>query len=189
VPKEELFIFQADLPGSFGGRPKTAAGTRGSRHRILRFARCRCRDEENEKWEVRVVDSSNFKASTTAMALVTVHPGGGRECIGIQTRTNGSFYISGKGRNDRRDTGNKARTMDFHRETLDTSRRPLLQYIDNTGDTDLVFWRCSERSIGFRTFPFPNGWLILRGSGHGAPAIDKAPMTRFPKTVGVVMPL
>ena len=29
--------------------------------------------------EVRIVDTSNFKVSTTAMALVTVHPGGLRE--------------------------------------------------------------------------------------------------------------
>src|SRR2546421_1611595 len=29
--------------------------------------------------EVRIVDSSNFKISTTTMAMVTVHPGGLRE--------------------------------------------------------------------------------------------------------------
>jgi hypothetical protein len=31
---------------------------------------------QTKSGEVRIVDSGNFKVSTTAMALVTVHPGG-----------------------------------------------------------------------------------------------------------------
>jgi len=48
--------------------------------------------------EVRIVDSSKFKISTTvAMAMVTVRPGGLRELHWHQNADEWQYYISGKG--------------------------------------------------------------------------------------------
>jgi oxalate decarboxylase len=80
VPKEELFIFQADLPASLEADQKAAAGTRGRSPQNLVFRTMEMPPTLKTKGgDVRIVDSSNFKVSTTAMALVTVHPGGLRE--------------------------------------------------------------------------------------------------------------
>src|SRR5437879_9029308 len=89
--------------------------------------------------DVRIVDSSNFKVSTTAMALVTVHPGGLRELHWHPNADEWQYYISGKGRMTVVATGNKARTMDFQARDVGYVQKTLLHYIENTGDTDLVF--------------------------------------------------
>src|SRR4026209_1462529 len=77
VPKQELFIFQADVPGSVEANQKAAAGTRGKSPQNFAFRTMQMPPTLKTKGgEVRIVDSGNFKVSTTAMALVTVHPGG-----------------------------------------------------------------------------------------------------------------
>ena len=64
--------------------------------------------------EVRIVDSSKFKISTTiAMAMVTVHPGGIRELHWHPNADEWQYFISGKGRKTVFATGGRARTMDF----------------------------------------------------------------------------
>src|SRR5207253_11090384 len=77
VPKEELFIFQADLPGSLAVDQKVAAGARGKSPQNLVFRTMEMPLTLKSKGgDVRIVESSHFIVSTTAMALVTVHPGG-----------------------------------------------------------------------------------------------------------------
>src|SRR5713101_7730125 len=99
VPIEELFIFQTDVPGSLEADQKAAAGTRGRSPQNLAFRTMRMAPTMKTKGgEVRIVDSSNFKASTTAMALVTVHPGGLRELHWHPNADEWQYYISGKGR-------------------------------------------------------------------------------------------
>jgi len=80
VPKQELFIFQADVPGSVETDQKAAAGTRGRSPQNFAFRTMQMPPTlKTKSGEVRIVDTSNFKVSTTAMALVTVHPAGLRE--------------------------------------------------------------------------------------------------------------
>ena len=80
VPKQELFIFQADVPGSVEADQNAAAGTRGRSPQNFAFRTMQMPPTlKTKSGEVRIVDTSNFKVSTTAMALVTVHPGGLRE--------------------------------------------------------------------------------------------------------------
>ena len=70
VPKQELFIFQADVPGSLETDQKVAAGTRGRSPQNFAFRTTEMPPTKKTKGgEVRIVDSSNFKVSTTAMAL------------------------------------------------------------------------------------------------------------------------
>jgi oxalate decarboxylase len=89
---------------------------------------------------VRIVDSSLFKASKAiAMAMVTVHPGGLRELHWHPNADEWQYYISGKGRMTVVATGNKARTLDFQAGDVGYVEKALLHYVENTGDTDLVF--------------------------------------------------
>jgi len=79
LPKTELFIFQTDVPGRLEEDQKTAAGTLGRSPRDFAFRTDEMKPTRQTKGgEVRIVDSRNFKVSTTAMAMVTVHPGGMR---------------------------------------------------------------------------------------------------------------
>ena len=162
VPKQELFIFQADVPGSVEADQNAAAGTRGRSPLNFAFRTMQMPPTlKTKSGEVRIVDSSNFKVSTTAMALVIVHPGGLRELHWHPNADEWQFYISGKGRQTVVDTGNKARTMDFQRETSDTSRKRYSITSRTQAIPTWCSWKCSERSIVFRTSLSRSGWRIL----------------------------
>jgi len=97
VPREELFIFQTGVPGGLEADQKAAAGVRGKSPKGFAFRTMEMPPTKQTKGgEVRVVDSSNFKVSTTAMAMVTVHPGGYENCIGIRMQTSGSISSVGR---------------------------------------------------------------------------------------------
>jgi len=173
VPKEELFIFQADVPQNLVFRTMEMPPTK-----------------KTKGGEVRVVDSGNFKVSTTAMALVTVHPGGLRELHWHPNADEWQYYIGGKGRMTVVDTGNKARTMDFQEGDVGYVQKTLLHYVENTGDTDLVFLEMFGKVNRFQDLSFSE-WLA-----HTPPEavmahlrIDKGTYDAIPKNGGVVMPL
>src|SRR5205807_3464551 len=148
VPKQELFIFQTDVPGPLEADQKAAAGTRGRSPQNLLFRTMEMPPTLKTKGgDVRIVDSSNFKVSTTAMALVTVHPGGLRALHWHPNADEWQYYISGKGRMTVVATGNKARTMDFQAGDVGYVQKTLLHYVENTGDRDLVFLEMFKSSF------------------------------------------
>lgn len=77
MPKQELFIFQAAVPGALGADKQAAAGSLGASPHDFSFRTQEMQPTKVTKGgEVRIIDSSTFKASTTiAAAIVTVHPG------------------------------------------------------------------------------------------------------------------
>jgi oxalate decarboxylase len=90
--------------------------------------------------EVRVVDSRNFSASKNiAAGLVTVRPGGLRELHWHPNAAEWQFYLAGKARMTVFRPGGQARTMDFNAN--DVGYVPIMagHYIENTGNTDLIF--------------------------------------------------
>ena len=191
VPKQELFIFQTDVPGSLEADQKAAAGTRGKSPQNFAFRTMEMPPTLQTKGgEVRIVDSKKFKASTTvAMAMVTVHPGGMRELHWHPNGDEWQYYIAGKGRMTVVDTSNKARTMDFQEGDVGYVENTLLHYIDNTGDTDLIFLEMFKSSY-YQDFSFSE-WLA-----HTPPElvmahlkIDKATYDAIPKNGAVVTPL
>src|SRR5882762_318751 len=114
VPKQELFIFQTDVPGGLDADQKAAAGALGKSPKDFAFRTMEMPPTKQTKGgNVRIVDSSNFKVSTTAMAMVTVHPGRMRELHWHPNADEWQYYIAGKGRMTVVATSNKARTMDF----------------------------------------------------------------------------
>jgi oxalate decarboxylase len=191
VPKQELFIFQTDVPGGLDADQKAAAGALGKSPKDFAFRTMQIPPTKQTKsGEVRIVDSSNFKVSTTAMAMVTVHPGGLRELHWHPNADEWQYYINGKGRMTVVATGNKARTMDFQAGDVGYVQKTLLHYIENTGDTDLVFLEMFGKVDRYREFSFSE-WLA-----HTPPElvmahlkIDKATYDAIPKMGGVVMPL
>jgi oxalate decarboxylase len=190
LPKQELFIFQADLPARLEDDQKTAAGALGKSSRDFAFRTDAMKPTKQTKGgEVRIVDSRNFKVTTTTMAMVTVHPGGMRELHWHPNADEWQYFIAGKGRMTVVATGNRARTMDFQAGDVGYVQKTLLHYIENTGDTDLVFLEMFKADR-FEEFSFSE-WLA-----HTPPElvmahlkIDKATYDAIPKGGGVIMPL
>jgi oxalate decarboxylase len=141
LPKQELFILQTSVPGALEADQKAAAGAHGKSAQDFAFRTMEMPPTKRTKGgEVRIVDSSTFKASTNvAMAMVTLHPGGLRELHWHPNADEWQYYIVGKGRMTVVATGNRARTMDFQAGDVGYVEKTLLHYIENTGDTDLVF--------------------------------------------------
>jgi oxalate decarboxylase len=141
LPKEELFIFQAEPPGPLAADLRAAAGSLGSSPNEFVFrADQPAITKETAGGHVRIVDSSKFKISTTvAMALVTVHPGGMRELHWHPNADEWQYYIAGKGRMTVFATAGRARTLDFETGDVGYVQRTLPHYIENTGTTDLKF--------------------------------------------------
>jgi oxalate decarboxylase len=149
LPKQELFIFQAAVPGPLEADQKAAAGGLGKSPRDFAFRTMEMPPTKRTKGgEVRIVDSSKFKVSTTvAMAMVTLRPRGLRELHWHPNADEWQYYISGKGRMTVVSTGNRARTMDFQSGDVGYVEKSLLHYIENTGDTDLIFLEMFKSSF------------------------------------------
>ena len=190
LPKQELFIFQAAVPGPLEADQKAAAGALGKSLRDFAFRTMEMPPTKRTKGgEVRIVDSSTFKVATTvAMAMVTVHPGGLRELHWHPNADEWQYYISGKGRMTVVATGNRARTMDVQAGDVGYVEKTLLHYIENTGDTDLIFLEMFKSS--FYQDVSLSEWL-----SHTPPElvmahlnIDKASLDAIPRDELVIVP-
>jgi len=122
---------------------KAAAGALGNSPTICFRIDGNARPTKRTKGgEVRIVDSSTFKASTNvAMAMVTVHI---RRAAGTawapQTTTSG-VLTCGQGKNDR----GCRREQGSHHVYLSGGRRRVrgknpVALLENNGDTDLISW-------------------------------------------------
>jgi oxalate decarboxylase len=190
LPGKELFIFQAEVPGPLAADRKAAAGSLGTSPQDFAFRTMEVPVTKRTKGgEVRIVDSRTFKASTTiAMAMVTVRPGGLRELHWHPNADEWQYFISGKGRMSVMATGGRARTMDFQAGDVGYVPQTLLHYVENTGDTDLVFLEMFKSS-SYQDFSLYE-WLA-----HTPPElvmahlhIDKATFDALPRDEVVVMP-
>ncbi|HUK41459.1 MAG TPA: cupin domain-containing protein [Candidatus Acidoferrales bacterium] len=189
VPKEELFIFKTDVPGSLETDQRVAAGSLARSPMNFAFRTLDMPATKSAKGgEVRIVDSSNFQVTTTSMALVTVHPGGLRELHWHQNSDEWQYYIAGKGRMTVISTGNKARTMDFQAGDVGYVDKTLLHYVENTGDSDLVFLEMFKSPV-FQDLSFTE-WLT-----HTPPElviahlrIDRAAYDAIPRSKAVILP-
>jgi oxalate decarboxylase len=190
LPRNELFIFQTDVPGSLEADQKTAAGSPGPSPQDFAFRTMEMPPTKRTTGgEVRIIDSSKFKASTTvAMAMVTVRPGGLRELHWHPNADEWQYYISGKGRMTVVSTGNRGRTMDFQAGDVGYVEKTLLHYVENTGDTDLLFLEMFKSS-------YYQDMSLSQWLSHTPPElvmahlrIDKATYDAIPKEEFVVLP-
>ena len=140
VPTEGLFIFQKAVPGPLADDQSAIAGAKGISKVAFDFPlHSMSPSLETKSGAVRIVDAHNFPVTTTSMAHVTVKPGGLRELHWHPTANEWSYFLQGKGRMTVFFTAGKARTMDFNPGDVGYVPQTFGHYVENTGDTDLVF--------------------------------------------------
>ena len=140
VPKKELFIFERPLPRPLAEEQKQAEAGTGRVPHSFDFKPSEMKPTKVSKGgEVKIVDQKNFPATNIAAALVTLKPGGLRELHWHPNEDEWQYYVSGKGRQTVFSAGTHARTMDFQEGDVGYIEKSMPHYIENTGDTDLVF--------------------------------------------------
>ena len=140
VPKKELFIFQAALPGDLHTEQTEAANGTGTVPKRFDFKASAMKPTKVTRGgEVKIIDSKTFPVTPISAAIVTLKPGGLRELHWHPNADEWQYYITGKGRMTVFAGAATARTMDF--EEGDVGYVPISNphYIENTGDSDLVF--------------------------------------------------
>jgi len=140
VPKKELFIFTRDLPRPLEEEQKQAQeGTGPVPHSFAFYTNEMQPTKVSKSGHVKIIDRNNFPATNIAAAIVTLKPGGLRELHWHPNEDEWQYYVQGKGRMTVFSAGAHARTMDFQEGDVGYIEKSMPHYIENTGDTDLVF--------------------------------------------------
>jgi len=141
IPLQNLWIFQGTLPGDLASdRAAISKNGRVPPHPFIFRLASSAPARESRGGDERIADSSNFPVATRiAAALVTVRPGGVREMHWHPNADEWQYYVSGKGRMGIFIGDSRARTMDFQEGDVGYIPQSIPHYIENTGDTDLVF--------------------------------------------------
>ena len=140
VPKKELFIFQAGLPGDLRFEQNQAAQGTGVVPQRFDFKASQMKPTKvTQGGEVKIIDSKNFPVTPISAAIVRLKPGGLRELHWHPNADEWQYYVTGKGRMTVFIAGSDARTMDFQEGDVGYILQSNPHYIENTGDTDLVF--------------------------------------------------
>jgi oxalate decarboxylase len=190
MPRKELFIFQAEVPGPLEEDRRVAAGALGASPIDFAFRAIQASPtRHNKSGEVRIIDSSTFKVSTAiAAAIATVKPGGLRELHWHPNADEWQYYFGGKGRMTVFATGGRARTMDFETGDVGYIQKTLPHYVENTGTTDLKFLEMFKSSY-YQDLALSE-WLA-----HTPPelvaahlGLDKATLDALPRAKPVLMP-
>ncbi len=140
VPKKELFIFQAGMPGDLKKeQSQTAEGT-GTVPQRFDFTASQMKPTKiTAGGEVKIIDAMTFPVTPITAAIVKLKPGGLRELHWHPNQDEWQYYISGKGRMTVFTAGSRARTMDFEEGDVGYILQSNPHYIENIGNTDLVF--------------------------------------------------
>jgi oxalate decarboxylase len=141
IPVDNLWIFQGQDPGPLLTAQKAAQSDRAlPPHPYVYPFSQQAPDYQTKSGSVKIVDSSKFNVSTTtAAALATIKPGGVRELHWHPNADEWQYWIKGQGRMTVFDTGPKAATADFRAGDIGYVKKSLGHYVENTGNTDLVF--------------------------------------------------
>ena len=147
IPKEELYIFESDVPGPLESYRVIGAGPVASpySHRLMDQ-----KPVETKGGRVRIVDSTVFPATTTiSAALVEVEPGGMRELHWHPNSDELQYHIAGESRMTVFASGATAATFDYQPGDVAYVPRNMAHYIENTGDSLLRYlevWKTSKFS-------------------------------------------
>lgn len=141
IPPEGRYIFQAPVPGALDQDRSAAARAGRPTSSAFQFRMLEMHPQKATRGgEVRIVNSTNFPAAAhIAMAHVTLKPGGLRELHWHPNANEWQYFIQGKGRMTLFDNKAAARTADFAMGDIGFVPVTLGHYIENTGDTDLIF--------------------------------------------------
>jgi len=188
-PKKELFIFSRPLPRPLA---EEQAASEAGTGRVPNSFDFRPGQMQPNRWakggEVKIIDREIWAATNIAAAIVTLKPGGLRELHWHPNEDEWQYYASGKGRMTVFAAGGRARTMDFEEGDVGYIEKSMPHYIENTGDTDLVF---------LELFPTPfyedislAEWLTHTPSRLVAQHlnVDEAMLNAIPKSEAVIKP-
>lgn len=141
LPKEQLYIFAADLPRSLAADRAAIGGSKVAAQQQYTFKTGSMPPTvRSAGGEVRIVDSSNFPVSTSVTAgIVTLKPGAMRELHWHPNASEWQFWLKGSGRMTIVMPEGRARTMDFNANDVGFVPAVAGHYIENTGKTDLLF--------------------------------------------------
>jgi oxalate decarboxylase len=96
--------------------------------------------KETKSGTVRIADSTNFHVSKTIAATrVTIKPGGLREMHWHPNADEWNYWLQGTARVTVFNTGPEAMTAEFHPGDIGYVKKALGHYVENTGNTDLVY--------------------------------------------------
>ena len=139
VPRKELFIFQSELPGPLTEEQKQASQSTGLSSIYSLNAAKLPPSKTTPGGHVKIIDSKQFPVTPISAAVVTLKPGGLRELHWHPNADEWQYYITGQARMTVFAAASTARTMDF--QEGDVGYIPISQphYIENTGDSELVF--------------------------------------------------
>ena len=186
IPKEELYIFTAPVPGPIEQDrikgPQSVPQTYS--HRLMAQSPQRTRGGT-----VRIVDTRNFPASnTTAAALVELEPGGMREMHWHPNADEWQYWIEGQGRMTIFASGSKARSFDFQGGDVGFVPFAMGHYIENTGSGTLRFLELF-RSDKFEDVSLAQ-WMALTPHElvEAHLHIDRALLDSLPQQKRVIMP-
>jgi len=191
IPLDNLWIFQGEDPGPLAEAQRACASANGAPPHPFVFSLSDVAPtKKTQGGMVQIADSSNFFVSkSVAAALVTLRPGGMRELHWHPNADEWQYYIKGEARMTVFDTGPKAQTADFRPGDVGYVRKSLGHYVQNTGNTDLVFLELFK-SDHFAEVSLSD-WLA-----HSPPQlvrdhlkISPEVLARFQKTRPEIMPL
>ena len=142
LPTGALYIFPGTVPTNTVAQDKDEIGGSAvaSPNQYTFKLKSMAPTKSTKGGEVRIVDSRNFPLSTHfAAALVRIKPGGMRELHWHPNASEWQFWIAGKGRMTVFFPVDNARTVDFNPNDVGFVPSNAGHYIENTGDTDVVF--------------------------------------------------
>ena len=190
LPKESLYIFPSSVPPALADDKKEAGGpSQATTAQYTHKLKAQKPPWSSAGGETRQVDSSNFPVSThLAAVLVTVKPGGMRALHWHPNASEWQYYIAGKGRMTVFSPYAQANTMDFYANDVGYVPVQSGHYIENTGDTDLVFLE-TFAAAHFEEVLF-NNWIrhvpVELASAHLN--FDAATIAKIPTALAPIVP-
>jgi oxalate decarboxylase len=147
IPKSELYIFRANIPGALAQDRVVGAGPTPVTYTHRMAAQEPIRTGSGT---VRITDSTNFPAAATiAAGLVEVEPGGMRELHWHRTSDELQYYLEGQGRMTVYASNTNAGTFDYQAGDVGYVPKVMPHYIENTGTTTLRYlevWKTDKFS-------------------------------------------
>jgi oxalate decarboxylase len=191
IPLQNKWIYQSNRPApSLETVDAQMAAAAGRPPNSFVFSLADMQRRELKSGTVQIADSTNFLVSKTIAATrVTVKPGGLREMHWHPNADEWAYFIKGSARVTVFNTGPAAITADFHAGDVGYVPKALGHYVENTGDTDLVFMEVF-RADRFEEVSLSD-WLAHSPPDMVAETLNLDPsvIAKFPKNRPEIMPV
>lgn len=138
IPKEQLYIFNAPVPPPLAA--DEVASPQGSVPSPFVFRMMEMEPIKCPGGSVRIIDSSNFKASLhIAAAYIEIDPGAMRELHWHPRSPEWQYYISGRARMTVFGSGENSRTFDYQPGDVGYVPQTMGHYIENIGSEPVCY--------------------------------------------------